>query len=229
MYINESQLKGWTLIKANTVAAAAHYVSKDKTRPTLGTICVEVDDEGTSATATDSYRLGHFRSMNAPKLDKNEPGKFLLKWEDLKAAKLIAPSPKKTLWLAIRRIEDEHGFPLLELMTLNWTGFVYEKVGQLTINEYEGNFPKWRQLDNHKSYLENRKPSGKRDRASDYESPGFNTNYMVDIFQSIGKAVSDTGATTSQILHRGMLEPMYVIAHNASGETALALLMPVVV
>lgn len=228
MIISEEQLKGWTVIKANTVAAASYYVSKEASRPTLGTICIEVDDEGTTATATDARRLGHFKSMDAPKLEKNEHGKFLLKWADIKAAKLISASPKKTLWLAVRRTEDEFKRNMLELMTLNWTGYVYEKVGQLTINDYEGNFPMWRKLDQHKTYIDSRKSTVNKDKVNDNESPGFNTSYMIDIFQSVAKAVSDCGDTTSQILHRGMREPIYIIAHNASDETALVLLMPVV-
>lgn len=226
MYYTYDTLKqdGWTLIKANTVAAASLYVSKDKTRPILGSICVEVNEEGTSATATDSYKLGHFVSMD-PGI--NEPNKFLLKWEPIKNAKLLTTSPKRCTWLAIRRTFDERNLPMLDLMTLDYSGVAFTKVGQLTIDEVEGNFPDWKQLDGRDDYLKNPVKKAKDGTSNPNESPYLNTSFLIDVFKSIEKAVSDNGDAVTQILHRHLMEPMYLMAHNKSGESALALMMPV--
>lgn len=227
MYYTYETLKqdGWTLIKANTVAAASLYVSKDMTRPILGCVCVEVDKEGTSATATDSYKLGHFVSMD-PGI--NEPNKFLLKWEPIKNAKLLTPSPKKCTWLAIRRTFDERNFPMLDLMTLDYSGVAFTKVGQLTIDEVEGNFPLWKKLDGRDDYLKKPVKKAKGGEASNpNESPGLNTSFLIDVFRSIERAVSNDGDAVTQILHRHLMEPMYLMANNKSGESALALMMPV--
>lgn len=228
MYYTNDELKkdGWTLIKANTIAAASLYVCKDKARPVIQNILVEVDKDGTSATATDSYKLGHFVSMD-PGI--NEPGRFMLKWEAMRAAKLIPASPKKSLWVAVKRTCDERNFPVINLMTLDYSGVAYTKVGELTFDECEGNFPKWQQLDGRADYMKNPGTKAGKDKvvANPNESPGLNTSYLIDIFKSIEKAVSNDGEAVTQILHRHLIEPMYLMAHNKSGESALAMCMPV--
>lgn len=219
---------GWSLIKANTISAASYFVCKDKARPAIGCILIEVDNDGTSATATDSYKLGHFVSMD-PGI--NEPERFLLKWEPVKNAKLIAPSPKKCTWLAIRHAKNKNGTPLpvLELMTLDEGNYGFSKVGQLTVDEFEGNFPNWKVLDGRDDYLKHPTKKDGKDKvgANPYESPGINTSFLVDIFRAIERAVSHDGDAVTQILHRHLMEPMYLTANNKSGESALAICMPV--
>ena len=219
MFITNENLQGWVVVKANTIAAASGFVAKDLSRPILNAMCIEVNDDGTTVTATDSYRLGHFRSKNFGVRGTNPKGtKILLPWRQVKASKLVPASPKKSLWLAMRHVGRT-----IELMLLddNCTAG-YALVGQLTIDDVEGNFPDYRMLDNRREYA--KKPATGTART---ESPGLNTSYLIDVLRSFEKAVSDTGACVTQFEHRGLLEPIHFTARNTSGEEAWAMVMPV--
>ena len=226
-YTNEQLKKNnWTIIKANTVAAAGHYVGKDVSRYVTLNVHVYVDKTGTYAEATDSYRVGRFRTADnygAPSVGKvNEPGtSFLLKWDELTKAKLFASTPKKNLWLALRREGDAVHVMALELVPVN----SFEVTGEHTMAESFGNFPNLEVLDNRDEYLKN--PAKFAGGGNEAMTPGLNTNYVIDVFQSIKKGVSYDGATVTQWIHRGLLEPVHFIAKNKFGEEAWAMVMPV--
>ena len=222
MYVGTNDLaeQGYVFVRARTFAAAAVYASKDKSRPVLGAVEITTDENGkVGATATDSYRLGHFESMPFSPVKSKPEVNILLDVAEL--GKFVSASPKVTEWLAIRETE-RYGQMVIEVTKLN-TDTSSDSIitmGQTTyVQKVDGNFPDWKQLVGNTSRYTDSKQQN--------VGPNLNTNYVNDCLKSMNIAVSYTGPASTSFIHGDEVTPIIFESANEAGEYGLVLLMPI--
>ena len=223
MLINHEDLQkdGYTIVTARALAAASTFVEKKGNyRPILSGILIETSPEGTFLTSTDSYRAARIRSQSYGK--NPEGANFIVRWADIKNAKLLTASPKQSMWVALKHFEPctEHprGYVRVKVLEKQVVGF--ETRGEAICDGIEGSFPDWNKIEGHQAMIDAKEQSN--------VSCGVNVNYVIDIFNAIKLAVSDCGPAVTQFIHGPSVnQPIYFKAENASGESIWTIQMPV--